>query len=96
MKRYAIAALLSLPFAAFADPKPAPSKMSPLDAAKLDAAFMHREIVMSKALSEVAPFEREIQRICKAYGIDAAQLGKSVGVDPQTGDIQRAPKTENK
>lgn len=92
MKRFfAIVTFVALPLIATAESKSGPSKMSQLDAAKLDAAFMHREIVMQKAFSDSAPFTKEIERICRTYSIDPQQLGKSVGVDPQTGEIQRAP-----
>jgi phage host-nuclease inhibitor protein Gam len=65
--------------------------MTQLDAAKLDAAFMHEQAIMQRAQAEAEPYEKEIARICKAYGIDRAQLGKSVGVNMETGEIQRAP-----
>lgn len=72
-------------------PKALPSQMTKLDAAKLDAAVMHREIIMQHALATATPFENEIQRICKLYNIEPTQLGKTVGVDTETGEIQRTP-----
>jgi hypothetical protein len=80
---------LVLPAFALAEP-PLPSKMTQLDAARLDAAFMHEQAIMQRAQAEAEPYEREIARICKAYGIDRAQLGKAVGVNTETGEIQRA------
>lgn len=92
MKRcLTILAFVSLPLVAMAESNPPGAKMSLVDAAKLDAAFAHEQLIMQKAQQDAAPFEREIQRICKQYGIDPAQLGKAVGVDPTTGAIQRAP-----
>lgn len=70
-----------------------PAKMAPLDAAKLDAALAHIREIQQAA----QPYQQEIAAICSQYHIDPAQLGRSVGVDFKTGEIQRAqPQAQKK
>lgn len=86
--RIAILTLL-LSSTAFADSKGLPTKMSALDVAKFDAAWMHETAIMEKAQVEAQPYEKEIQRICALYKIDPKQLRVTVGIDTTTGEITR-------
>jgi hypothetical protein len=70
----------------------APDKMSAEDAARLDAAVAHEALVMQAAQAQAAPYEKTIDELCRKYKIERADLGKSVGVDVESGLIKRAPK----
>lgn len=80
---------------AVADPKPSPqvnlpSKMTVVDALKLTAAWANRKRIYETARADAAAFDIEIARICSQYKIDPNQLTVTVGVNPDTGEIQRA------
>jgi hypothetical protein len=66
-----------------------PSKMTLVDAAKLDAAFAHEQLIMNDAKAAAASYEREILRICALYKIDRNEVGRTVGIDTATGEITR-------
>jgi phage host-nuclease inhibitor protein Gam len=87
MKRLLILALFaaSCHSASAQSPDP-PSKMQAADAARLDRDLSHlRELQQA-----MAPYQHEAADICATYKIDPAQLGKTVGINFQTGEIQRA------
>jgi phage host-nuclease inhibitor protein Gam len=65
-----------------------PSKMQPADAARLDRDLTH----LRELAAQMAPYQREAADICAQYKIDPAQLGKTVGVNFETGEIQRVSK----
>ena len=92
----AVAALLLLAVPVYAEDKKAPDHMSLVDAHWLDAANAHAQLIRQKADVELQPYIADILDICKRYGIDPAELGKTVGVDPKTGVITRKPKAEAK
>jgi len=93
--RKAILTVMLMSTVAFADGKtPAPpTKMALSDAKRIDEVFGHRQLIIAKyqamAAVETYDLDREIKRICKQYGIDPAQLTVSVGINPETGEIQR-------
>lgn len=87
--RIAILATMLLGSTVFADSKGLPTKMSQLDVAKFDAAWMHEQAIMEKATMEAQLYEKEIQRICLLYKIDPKQLRITVGIDTTTGEITR-------
>lgn len=92
--RTLILILTLLPTVALANPKTSdvPTSMPQVDAARLDAALARLQYFLDKA----DPFERTVQQICNRYKIDRQALGRTVGVDVETGAIQRAsvPKSE--
>ena len=86
---------LLLSTVALAEPKPSPplnlpSKMAITDALKLTAAWANRKRIYETARADAAVFDMEIARICKQYKIDPNQLTVTIGVDPDSGEIQRA------
>ena len=92
-----IAAVGAVETRVFADESPPPSKMSGEDAARLDAAFSHKalaDLAAERARSESQEAEAQIAAICTKYRIDRAALGRTVGVDVKTGEIQRAPEVK--
>lgn len=58
-----------------------PATMPALDAAHLDAALAHIQLIQAKANAEIQPYAREVERICAAAKIEPAELGKTVFVD---------------
>lgn len=77
-----------------ADTSSPPASMSTLDAARLHAAIAELNSANQKIdaiKASVAPLEKQATAILSAYRISAADLGKSVSVDFDTGAITRAP-----
>jgi phage host-nuclease inhibitor protein Gam len=89
MKRLLLLALFAVSChrASAQTPDP-PSKMQPADAARLDRDLSH----LRELTAAMAPYQREAADICATYKIDPAQLGKTVGVNFETGEIQRVSK----
>lgn len=70
---------------------PPPSRVAAADLVKLDRALSHINLINAAAQQQAAPYAKEIGEVCALYKVDPAQLGKTVGIDLATGEIQRAP-----
>lgn len=81
MKIAVIIVCLALPALA-AD---APSQMTPLDAAQLHAAMAE----IDKYALIVAPYYERVNTLCSKYKISRQELGRSVAVNFETGEIVR-------
>lgn len=88
MRRVIIAALSFASATAIASDKP-PHAMSVLDAAKLDAALAHEQVIMAQAQAAAQQYEQVVLELCKRYQIDRQDLGTLVSVDVPTGNINR-------
>jgi len=84
-------ALPSCHRAAAQSPEP-PAKMTLLDAANLRAVVAEENNLTTQYRVAMEPLEKAKADICARNKIDPTQLGKTIGIDFATGEIQRAAK----